>query len=395
MEFATVHSWRRLSVMLQIELNYVHVHEFHGLLGVLMSIIKKRVYDSVQRHDEDVNLPVADDHHRPRINRPSYRFECTGSHLRQPDDSVSSLLIIVTAFFRPSLLPGTDTVGAGTPRGAPVHSKKGNKICLKNTVYQAKLTMTTNTAAIKRLEALFQDVKLDHKKQKEVLVEVETKHSTKCDVHKNIARRGSLGSTLHLTNRRDSLGNVVSQKRDWYHPGYFSGVGPRRESMPALNNSNLYKRRDSLGLPANPPKKELEHPSQFNSTLRKGLSGSLSNNSRWGDKRNSFGGSMSNLNGKNYLQIPGLNMRRNSRNYSTDSLDGKRNSWDPGRRGSSGSSGGWDEPIYETDKVPTNSSWWWSKIYLLPIKTYLLFVWCYTYDYRKPPFTLASGPFRV
>jgi len=25
----------------------------------------------------------------------------------------------------------------------------------------------------------------------------------------------------------------------------------------------------------------------------------------------------------------------------------KRNSWDPGRRGSSGSSGGWDDPIWE------------------------------------------------
>jgi len=36
------------------------------------------------------------------------------------------------------------------------------------------------------------------------------------------------------------------------------------------------------------------------------------------------------------------------RRLSTDSLDNlKRNSWDPGRRGSSGSSGGWDDPIWE------------------------------------------------
>lgn len=59
-------------------------------------------------------------------------------------------------------------------------------------------TATLNhTAAIKRLEALFQDVKID---SKDMHVEVETKRSTKCDVHKN-NRRGSLGSTLHLTNR--------------------------------------------------------------------------------------------------------------------------------------------------------------------------------------------------
>lgn len=215
----------------------------------------------------------------------------------------------------------------------------------------------SNSSAIKRLEALFQDVKLDSKKHQDVLVEVETKHSAKCDVHKN-TRRGSLGSTLHLTNRRDSLGNVVSQKRDWHHPGYFGNVGPRRESMPALNNQSLYRRRESFGIPLNPPKKELEHPSQFNSTLRGDISSfannknnNNNNNNRWSEKRNSLGGSMSSLNGKNYLQVPGINMRRNSRNYSTDSLDGKRNSWDPGRRGSSGSSCGWEEPIWEDTKV--------------------------------------------
>ncbi|CAG9770973.1 unnamed protein product [Ceutorhynchus assimilis] len=210
------------------------------------------------------------------------------------------------------------------------------------------------TKAIKRLEALFQDVKIDNNQHQEVHVEVETKHSAKCDVHKknnNNNRRGSLGSTLHLTNRRDSLGNVVSQKRDWHNSGYFGNVGPRRESMPALNNQShyttggFYRRRDSLAIPLNPPKKELEHPSQFSSTLR--------NNN---NKRNSFGGSTSSLNGKNYLQVPGLNMRRNSRNFSTDSLDCRRNSWDPGRRGSSGSSCGFEEPIWEDQKPSPRTS---------------------------------------
>lgn len=57
-----------------------------------------------------------------------------------------------------------------------------------------------------------------------------------------------------------------------------------------------------------------------------------------------------------FVKVPGVNMRRNSRNYSTDSLDAKRNSWDPGRRGSSGSSCGWDEPIWEDQKVNEKSN---------------------------------------
>lgn len=113
-------------------------------------------------------------------------------------------------------------------------------------------------------------------------------------------------------------------------------------------------RRGSLALPHNPPKREVEHPSQFASMLRKDPLGSSTGSLKketvssrpWGSKRDLLGGSMSALNAKSYLHVPGQ-MRRNSRNYSTDSLDGKRSSWDPGRRGSSGSSVGWEEPIWE------------------------------------------------
>ncbi|KAH1008164.1 hypothetical protein HUJ05_008745 [Dendroctonus ponderosae] len=198
---------------------------------------------------------------------------------------------------------------------------------------------------LRRLDALF-----TRAPAQEVHVEVETERSSKCDVHKD--RRGSLGSTLHLTNRRDSLGNVISQKRDLH----FGGVGARRESMPALNNqvctgnnTTFFRRRDSLAIPLSPPKRDMEHPSQFSATLRRDNSHFSSPAiNRWGDKRNSFGGSTSSLNSKSYLQVPGVNMRRNSRNYSTDSLDLKRNSWDPGRRGSAGS---WlEDPIWEQVK---------------------------------------------
>lgn len=106
-------------------------------------------------------------------------------------------------------------------------------------------TAINHAAAMKRLEALFNDVKLDRKSPPpEIHVQVETKPSTKCDVHgqkNNNGRRGSLGSVLHITNRRDSLGNVISQKKEpnYHTTGYFGGgVGPRRESMPALNAYN-------------------------------------------------------------------------------------------------------------------------------------------------------------
>lgn len=100
-------------------------------------------------------------------------------------------------------------------------------------------TAINHAAAIKRLEALFNDVKLEQKSTPEVHVEVEKKLNTKCDVHGKNGRRGSLGNVLHITNRRDSSGNIISQKRDLNF--YGNGVGPRRESMPALNNYNYYR----------------------------------------------------------------------------------------------------------------------------------------------------------
>ncbi|XP_049818343.1 WD repeat-containing protein 47 isoform X3 [Aethina tumida] len=227
-------------------------------------------------------------------------------------------------------------------------------------------TAINHAAAIKRLEALFTDVKLDQKPTQEVRVEVETKQNKKCDVHGKNGRRGSLGNVMHITNKRDGLGSIISQKRDFHGSGYFgNGVGPRRESMPALNMYNNYnshyRRRDSLALPNNPPKKELEHPSHFASMLRKDNLGASTGSLRkdgtarpWGARRDSLGGSTSNLK-RDFLQVPGTQLRRNSRNYSTDSLDGRRNSWDPGRRNSSGSSCGWDEPIWE-EKKPTPRS---------------------------------------
>ncbi|XP_056642118.1 WD repeat-containing protein 47 isoform X2 [Diorhabda sublineata] len=207
-------------------------------------------------------------------------------------------------------------------------------------------TVLNHATAMKRLDALFTETKLEPTSPKplpEIHVELDSKHNAKCEVHGKNGSRDSLGSVWHITNRRDSLGNVISRKTE---PDFF-GLGPRRESMPALNNYNGYSRRGSLVMPHSPPKKDMEHPSHFASTLRKdpiGLSGSLRKDSL--SHR-----SMSAINNKNMLHVPNM-MRRNSRNYSTDSLDARRNSWDPGRRGSSGSSCGYDEPIWEDVRKP-------------------------------------------
>nr|CAH7733054.1 unnamed protein product [Callosobruchus chinensis] len=221
-----------------------------------------------------------------------------------------------------------------------------------------------HAAAMRRLEALFNDtIVIDTKP--DIQIEVDSKVSKNCDVHGTKAghqqgRRGSLGNALQAGSRRDSVGCVASLRSQAQQPaGYFGAntMGPRRESMPALNHYGY--RRGSLSIPHNlPGEKKVEHPSQFASSLRRDSLGSSHgslNRPLHGSKRDLLGGSQSSLNGsKNFLQVPNIGyhqMRRNSRNYSTDSLDnGKRNSWDPGRRGSSGSSCGWEEPIWE-DKV--------------------------------------------
>lgn len=116
------------------------------------------------------------------------------------------------------------------------------------------------------------------------------------------------------------------------------------------------RRRDSLGLPQIPPNKDIEHPSDFPSLLRKDpLVASMVTlrkdgyfNSGWNARRDSLTGSTNSLK-KDFLQVPNAN-RRNSRRFSSDSLDSRRNSWDPGRRGSCGSSGGWDDPNLENER---------------------------------------------
>lgn len=194
-----------------------------------------------------------------------------------------------------------------------------------------------NAAAVKRLESLFQDVRLtDSKKSRkkssvasiEPLYEttvVETSVDRNCDVH---------GGKEARAGRRGSIGNVaVAAARRPSTVGF--SLGSRRDSMPALHwgrrDSTVHLggvRRDSfgLGLPPARSQEPLVHPSSFPSMLR----------------RDSLAASTGSLRRDSIVSI-GSGGRR----FSTDSLDVRRNSWDFGRRGSSSSSGGWEPPILE------------------------------------------------
>ncbi|XP_075230095.1 WD repeat-containing protein 47 isoform X2 [Lycorma delicatula] len=189
--------------------------------------------------------------------------------------------------------------------------------------------MSASAAAVRRLEALFKDVHLDSPtpppQERRASIVKTVKVDKKCELHGN-------NTTVTTTTRRGSLGNALHNRRN-------SAVGPRRESMPALHvvPPASLRRRDSLVLGS--PTRTLQHPSAFPSTLRK----------------DSLGASLGNVSSP--FRKDSLSLRRDSRRFSTDSLDGsnRRNSWDPSRRGSSSSSGGWDDPIWEeTVKVTPN-----------------------------------------
>jgi len=151
--------------------------------------------------------------------------------------------------------------------------------------------MASTAAAVRRLDALFRDASSP---PHDVITTVEVTQDRNCDIH-GTPRRGSLGNILRTTRKDSLLGGS----------GGVSGAVP------------IVRRRDSSGGIASLsplPKEQLDHPERFPGTLRKDSADKL-------------------------VTRP--------RRFSTDSLDGRRSSWDPGRRGSSSSSGGFDEPLWE------------------------------------------------
>ncbi|CAD6240165.1 GSCOCG00002535001-RA-CDS [Cotesia congregata] len=316
-------------------------------------------------------------------------------------------------------------------------------------------------AAIRRLEALFRDVKLEQDLSKPPSVsKLERKIDRCCDIHgkhfkENCTnRRGSLSMLYPLrTNnnltlgRRSSLGisstssllsgtSTSNLAKKEIHPSSFPstlrrdplaastgainhhfkrdnysalmGMGSRNESSPFISSSFQKKesyaplrrdyvaksmtslqrpaiRRDSLELDTersnhlgsifgtsvdvvdSPRSTSVDYHvsarniSNSNGNLKSCLAGSngnLRSNLSVTLKSDPLHGSNGNVR-KDKLGVSGTvgnfyTPRRSSversKRFSTDSLDNfKRNSWDPGRRSSSGSSGGWDDAIWEED----------------------------------------------
>lgn len=224
--------------------------------------------------------------------------------------------------------------------------------------------MTATAAALKRLEALFEDVKLadgggEPAKTKRASVEkVHFAVTADCDVHGTGTAGRRKSEHLHHHYHR---GSVVSGTAA-------SGTAlPRRDSAPTSIPAASMRRRDSIVL-GSPNRENLcHHPSSFPSSLRRESSGSSTFSLRRDSMNSARRDSLSPPQNQQPLAATtgggSVVLRRESsgagrkdssavpawRRFSTDSLDSvRRNSWDPsGRRGSSGSSAGCEDPIWE------------------------------------------------
>lgn len=222
--------------------------------------------------------------------------------------------------------------------------------------------MTATAAALKRLEALFDDAKIsddsgvgEPAKTKRASVEkVHFAVTADCDVHGDGRRKSE-----HLHNHHHQhhhRGSVVSGT---------TAALPRRDSVPASIPAASMRRRDSIVL-GSPGRDTLcHHPSSFPSSLRRDSPASSTSSLRRDSVGSGRRDSLLSSPPPPHSSSAGVVLRREStagagrkdsvpswRRFSTDSLDSvRRNSWDPsGRRGSSGSSAGYEDPIWE-DKV--------------------------------------------
>ncbi|KAK6627510.1 hypothetical protein RUM44_009988 [Polyplax serrata] len=226
----------------------------------------------------------------------------------------------------------------------------------------AKTMDSSPASALRRLEALFDNVRLNKDENESIMRSkspvgkqssgmfetfvIEERVDKNCDIHGRDSRKSNYGL------RRGSMGNVL-------HGNSKSETFIRRESSPAIHivhNHPVVGRRESSGLRLPPSKCQdpLVHPSSFPSSLRKSSVTTSTNNLR----RDSNGSSTVNLRGTARRDSissvgsgrSGSSGRRESlgRRLSTDSLELTRSSWDLGRRGSSSSSGGLDESLLES-----------------------------------------------
>ncbi|XP_063987135.1 WD repeat-containing protein 47 isoform X4 [Diachasmimorpha longicaudata] len=280
--------------------------------------------------------------------------------------------------------------------------------------------MSHQQAAIRRLEALFRDVKLQDDTCE---VRIDRKIDRCCHIHgkhfkENCTnRRSSVNTTspgrdnLNFLGRRSSLGVTSTMKKE-IHPSLFPST-LRRDPLTASMGTINHARKDSHSpLKKNPMGSSMgclkkDNFGSFSSSLRRDyvaksmtslqrppmqkdsvdggnrcldnsvsqkihgnqdLLGSVST----GNLKSCISGANRNARGNLSVKLSSDALHRSDdnfkknqsgslygqgssdrRRYSTDSLDGfKRHSWDTGRRGSSGSSGGWDDPIWEESDKP-------------------------------------------
>lgn len=176
-------------------------------------------------------------------------------------------------------------------------------------------------------------------------VNIESKRDYKCDVHGNghhnhnhsgsLSRRTSNASTL---NKRDSITASVTSinKKGFNNNSNGIGIGVRRESMPSLNSYSNYYNRIYEPIKNSNLQKEIEHPSDFPSSLRKS-SITKSQNYLRSSTPTDYGGSVKYRN-NNYL----TKSRESINKFSNDKTKlNKRNSFCGDLRGS-GSGGCYD-----------------------------------------------------
>lgn len=227
--------------------------------------------------------------------------------------------------------------------------------------------MTATAAAIKRLDDLFQNIRLEN--------EATTKNGSgngrkgtervhfspivvtkDCDIHgKRLTasngaangRRGSIGRSmptgLNSISIRRGAPNSTSRE-NLCHPASFAST-LRKDTGSALHGSTNSLRRTDIGA----AKKEPAFSTLTHSNLVKRGGDTILGSTTNGKKEQN--GSIK----RDYVNDRGASPRKElllARRFSTDSLDSiRRNSWDTNRRESSGSSAGFEDPIWEENNT--------------------------------------------
>ncbi|KAK7578265.1 hypothetical protein V9T40_010470 [Parthenolecanium corni] len=231
--------------------------------------------------------------------------------------------------------------------------------------------MTATAAAIKRLDDLFQNIRLENEVTKNGAgtgrKSTERVHfnpivvTKDCDIHgKNLrgSQRnggGSIGRSMPsgLDSIRRAALNSAASRENVYHPSSFAST-LRHDNGNHFQGCTNPQRRADVGAAKKEPASStltrsthVKRGSGGDTTLASAANGNNGNNGKkeqnGSQKRDYVSGDRGASPRKELLQ---------TRRFSTDSLDSvRRNSWDTNRRESSGSSAGFEDPIWEENNA--------------------------------------------